>query len=321
MESKHNRYSCNSIDSGIQLERSRSSGEGTLRSAGSTSSDWAPRKLVLLQGFKAATRDEMDVSRGDVVSVIHQTEECDWVLVEKESGEQGYVPASFCVPLVVWQNDLEDSESEDEELDRSRDDVLISPYHGSRLDRQTPGRRYRYKSNGHNSSCGANVTYASVDITYTCELAVNVANQITAFVKKPEGVAVALYSFRPRSEDDVPVTRGEWLFLLNSQDPDWIWVQKQDGSEGFVPKGYVSLVGSCTNVKGRKVNRQYSDATTPMIVEWSFDRVHPSTVSIERGEIVYADILSKTSNGWLWVHVPSSGENGFIPATFVARLE
>ena len=196
-----------------------------------------------MQGFKAATADELDVSRGDVVNVIDQTEECDWVLVEKANGEHGYVPASYCVPFVMWQDDLSDSESEDDDIDRLPANVVRSPYRGSCPDRQTPGTRYRYKSNGHNSSRGARVSTASVDIAYSCELAVTVANQITEFVKKPEGVAVALYSFRPCCEGDVAVTRGEWLILLNSQDPDWIWVRKNDCSEGFVPKGYVSVVG------------------------------------------------------------------------------
>lgn len=49
-----------------------------------------------------------------------------------------------------------------------------------------------------------------------------------------------LYTFVARDENDVSVERGEFVTVLNRDDPDWFWVLRHiDGSEGFVPSGFV----------------------------------------------------------------------------------
>ena len=35
------------------------------------------------------------------------------------------------------------------------------------------------------------------------------------------------------------VERGQCVTVLNSDDPDWYWVSKFDGQEGFVPSGFI----------------------------------------------------------------------------------
>ena len=43
-----------------------------------------------------------------------------------------------------------------------------------------------------------------------------------------------------RDENDVSVERGEFVTVLNRDDPDWFWVLRHcDGNEGFVPSGFV----------------------------------------------------------------------------------
>jgi hypothetical protein len=48
-----------------------------------------------------------------------------------------------------------------------------------------------------------------------------------------------LYTFIARDENDVSVERGEFVTVLNREDPDWYWVVRSDGAEGFVPSGFV----------------------------------------------------------------------------------
>lgn len=35
------------------------------------------------------------------------------------------------------------------------------------------------------------------------------------------------------------VERGEFVTVLNREDPDWYWIVRSDGQEGFVPSGFV----------------------------------------------------------------------------------
>jgi len=48
-----------------------------------------------------------------------------------------------------------------------------------------------------------------------------------------------LYTFIARDENDVSVERGEFVTVLNREDPDWFWIVRSDGQEGFVPSGFV----------------------------------------------------------------------------------
>lgn len=48
-----------------------------------------------------------------------------------------------------------------------------------------------------------------------------------------------MYSFIARDENDVSVERGDFVTVLNREDPDWYWIVRSDGLEGFVPSGFV----------------------------------------------------------------------------------
>ena len=55
----------------------------------------------------------------------------------------------------------------------------------------------------------------------------------------PSGRYVVLYSYSAQDENDLSVERGQCVTVLNSEDPDWFWVSKFDGTEGFVPSGFI----------------------------------------------------------------------------------
>ena len=59
------------------------------------------------------------------------------------------------------------------------------------------------------------------------------------FFKDPSGRFVVLYSYNAQDENDLSVERGQCVTVLNSDDPDWYWVSKFDGQEGFVPSGFI----------------------------------------------------------------------------------
>ena len=50
---------------------------------------------------------------------------------------------------------------------------------------------------------------------------------------------MVLYSYNAQDENDLSVERGQCVTVLNSDAPDWYWVSKFDGQEGFVPSGFI----------------------------------------------------------------------------------
>ena len=182
--------------------------------------------------------------------MLEQTDDCDWVLVENVREQQGYVPISYCVPLVMWETLDEDESNSDSEDDGHI--TVPSPSPSSHLTARRPLPTIRHSLSDRRALVGGRISVASIDACYTCELAVDVNKQACEFFKKPEGVAVARYAFTPCCEDDVGLTPGEWLLLLNTHDPDWAWVRKKNDSEGFVPKAYISVLGESHGKVGMK---------------------------------------------------------------------
>lgn len=67
----------------------------------------------------------------------------------------------------------------------------------------------------------------------------NCNSDITDFIKVSYGQYFVLYPFIAQEENDITVMQGEFITVLNMDDPDWYWVQTTDHKEGFVPGPYL----------------------------------------------------------------------------------
>ena len=56
---------------------------------------------------------------------------------------------------------------------------------------------------------------------------------------RPAAVVV-LFDFDAVDEHDVSVCQHDVVTLLCEEDPDWLWVRRHDGAEGFIPRAYAS---------------------------------------------------------------------------------
>ena len=61
----------------------------------------------------------------------------------------------------------------------------------------------------------------------------------TTLFQQPSGRFIVLYTYTALDENDLNVERGQCVTVLNSDDPDWYWVQRADRAEGFVPSGFI----------------------------------------------------------------------------------
>jgi len=59
------------------------------------------------------------------------------------------------------------------------------------------------------------------------------------FFKDAHGRFIVLYTYQAQDENDLSVERGQCVTVLNKDDPEWYWVLRSDGQEGFVPSGFV----------------------------------------------------------------------------------
>lgn len=71
--------------------------------------------------------------------------------------------------------------------------------------------------------------------------------QSWTFVKHNFGEFIVRYRFDATDENDITVKRGEKVTVLNKDDPDWFWVAKDDGNEGFIPKEFLVSVEQTQN--------------------------------------------------------------------------
>ncbi|VVC95877.1 unnamed protein product, partial [Leptidea sinapis] len=162
-------------------------------------------KMVVLHDFAPCVDDELEVKRGQIVNVLYR--ENDWVyVIVAESRREGFIPHSYCAPCE--HHDLK------KKLPRSRSPTDLAHRDVSQLSLSDGAT-----NDGH-SELGSE-------------------GEACPFSKDPSGRYVVLYTFTARDENDVDVERGEFVTVLNREDPDWYWIVRSDGQEGFIPSGFV----------------------------------------------------------------------------------
>jgi actin cytoskeleton-regulatory complex protein SLA1 len=56
------------------------------------------------------------------------------------------------------------------------------------------------------------------------------------------GTAVAKYNLCARYEDEVPLSEGEVVSLIEKREEEWWLVRKESGSEGLAPHNYLNIL-------------------------------------------------------------------------------
>jgi len=162
--------------------------------------------MVVLHDFTPCVDDELEVRRGQIVNVLYQ--ENDWVYVIAENHHEGFIPHSYCAPIESHLAALT-LNVKHKKLPRNNGDYD--------LDQSSRGTTHSEFECFQGSSGG----------------------DVHPFFKDPAGRYIVLYTFIARDENDVSVERGEFVTVLNKDDPDWYWIVRSDGQEGFIPSGFV----------------------------------------------------------------------------------
>ncbi|CAG2212208.1 unnamed protein product [Mytilus edulis] len=163
-------------------------------------------KVDIIQDFSPKAPGEVQVTKGETGRLIHTAK--DWLYIEKNQRSN-----RLCTTVVrssrvsEYSADLSEDNTDIESVVSRNMSPLFQP------------------KPQENSSSG-----------------IMDEMDVKPFYKTSHGQYIVLFDFLGLNENDVSVERAELVDVLNIEDPDWSWVRKYDGQEGFVPKTYICPV-------------------------------------------------------------------------------
>ncbi|KAK6009210.1 SH3 domain protein [Ostertagia ostertagi] len=150
--------------------------------------------------------------------------------------------------------------------------------------------------------------------------------------------AVVKFSYDPRLEDEMKLTRGETITVIDKSSDGW-WKGESDGRCGWFPSNYVEEVADqlhpgangsdgsngCTVVVGRSPisvisspapSTQASSVLECVVALYSFDASTTEELSFRKGERL--DIIDHPAHDpdW-WLACNSVGQQGLVPKNYI----
>ncbi|XKL62925.1 hypothetical protein PGB90_002758 [Kerria lacca] len=301
-------------------------------------------KMVVLHDFIPCVDDELQVKRGQVVNILYR--ENDWVyVIAEDSRLEGFIPHSYCTPYNSHLGELALNNFK-KKLPRDQNSNEIVNIDSCPAD-ISDNESYNKKEQNQNQHVSVNSSHVSLHSASSSQ------PDIHPFFKDPSGRFVVLYTFIARDENDVSVERGEFVTVLNREDPDWFWIIRSDGQEGFIPSGFVypaevlqkisSNITSATNNPNKTGSVALSLNSSTTVVNSVLNSSNPNQMppnvneemrgtefvmlydykaqasddlSVRRGDWIYADLNNQTTDGWLWAYAPKTRKYGFIPKAY-----
>ncbi|CAH1390791.1 unnamed protein product [Nezara viridula] len=293
-------------------------------------------KMVVLHDFTPCVDDELEVKRGQVVNILYR--ENDWVyVIAADSRQEGFIPHSYCTPYNSQLGELAMNNVK-KKLPRTVNEGEIDQPPETRAggNETSDCESYGKKINNTVSQQTQNITSSQASL----HSAASSQTEVHPFFKDPSGRYIVLYTFIARDENDVSVERGEFVTVLNREDPDWFWVIRSDGQEGFVPSGFVypadviqghinqmnnnQPVNNTNTGRTQTATHQLTPAGnddlryhgTELVMLYDYKAQAPDDLSVRRGDWIYADLNNQTVDGWLWAYAPKTRKYGFIPKAY-----
>lgn len=204
-------------------------------------------KMVVLHDFTPCVDDELEVKRGQIVNILYR--ENDWVyVIGQDSRQEGFIPHSYCAPYNTQLADLAIKKK------LPRDQSLLTTNLSPDIninDGEVIMQNDLILDENASDLLGLQASLKHSQASLSSE------PDFLPFAKDPSGRYIVLYTFIARDENDVSVERGEFVTVLNREDPDWFWIVRSDGQEGFIPSGFVYPAENIlqgTNSKNNQIN-------------------------------------------------------------------
>ncbi|KAL5285712.1 hypothetical protein ACFFRR_007416 [Megaselia abdita] len=292
-------------------------------------------KMVVLHDFTPCVDDELEVKRGQMVNILYR--ENDWVyVIGQDTRQEGFIPYSYCAPYNTQLADMAVKKKLPREQSVMPNDLIDTSVPANQATRNTEPVEVEET---HHGNGGLESPLKNSQRSLSSE------PDFLPFAKDPSGRYIVLYTFIARDENDVSVERGEFVTVLNREDPEWFWIVRSDGQEGFIPSGFVypadnvlqqahsksSTLQCNTQSTQPQVNPQAVAPTaaqigvgvedlryhgTELVMLYDYKAQAPDDLSVRRGDWIYADLNNQTVDGWLWAYSPKTRKYGFIPKAY-----
>ncbi|GLH10776.1 SH3 domain-containing protein Dlish [Gryllus bimaculatus] len=311
-------------------------------------------KMVVLHDFTPCVDDELEV-----VNILYR--ENDWVyVIAADSRQEGFIPHSYCtaynshlgeLALSNVKKKLPREQRNSSNGNSTPSNLPVIPATASTTTTTVAaaitssglsgGEAGVGESDAQDSRTGGGdvsdcESYGNKKSTAATQQ-LNITSSQASLHSDPSGRYIVLYTFIARDENDVSVERGEFVTVLNREDPDWYWIVRSDGQEGFVPSGFVYpanvIQGHLTQTNNQNVNNNFASPSnahlltspsnddlryhgTELVMLYDYKAQAPDDLSVRRGDWIYADLNNQTVDGWLWAYAPKTRKYGFIPKAY-----
>lgn len=186
-------------------------------------------KLIITQDFKARVNEELNVYRGQEVYFLY--EESEWTYVITDDDKEGFVPSVLCSKFTDIRPA---SVTTQEDGGKNSSDVKSETSESSIKKLSDPSFETDSYSNERWSDF-SKLSSSSLKVD-------TIVQEVRWFRKTSHGQFIVLFNFTALDENDISVERAELVEVLNIEDPDWSWIRRYNGEEGFVPKSYICPV-------------------------------------------------------------------------------
>lgn len=194
-------------------------------------------KMVVLHDFTPCVDDELEVKRGQIVNILYR--ENDWVyVIGQDTRQEGFIPYSYCAPYNTQLADMAIKKKlpRDQSIPNDLTDGVTDGAPELIDETGTVGLGTTGSGGGGGGGSGSGGLQSPLKHS---QASLSSEPDFLPFAKDPSGRYIVLYTFIARDENDVSVERGEFVTVLNREDPDWFWIVRSDGQEGFIPSGFV----------------------------------------------------------------------------------
>lgn len=227
-------------------------------------------KMVVLHDFTPCVDDELEVKRGQIVNILYR--ENDWVyVIGQDTRQEGFIPYSYCAPYNTQLADLaikkklpRDLNANNSNTNNNNSTNINNSNNLNSTDLIDGTIDISTTDLIEDNSLGGLVDMQG-SLLKQSQASLSSEPDFLPFAKDICGRYIVLYTFIARDENDVSVERGEFVTgiclslvlideseilivnyvfnfpfkVLNREDPEWFWIVRSDGQEGFIPSGFV----------------------------------------------------------------------------------
>lgn len=253
-------------------------------------------QLIAKYDYKAENSQELTMRKGERLLLVDDTKDW-WKVRSPDTGKEGFVPSNF-VKIVKPKASLFST--------------ILKKHGAKKKEGNKPSHPSPVLNNGdsvRSRTNGNNVT------TETYQLGQCIP-------------ACAKYLYTAQRGDEISLSKGERIMVIEKSSDGWWRGRKDDGSVGWFPSNYVEEVGSSGGGNSSDNNLLYFTAaeaksqSSPshssadiVLALYPFTGKNSGELSFEKGERLEV-MNTETDSEWLSVR-NSRGETGVVPANYV----